>query len=232
MSADHEAFVGSRFDALARRFKAEVAAGDPRVRALVESLGPLTGKRILDLGCGKGRYAKILSAQGAQVIGVDLSAAMLSAAADLDRVRATARLLPFAASSFDGVIAVEVFEHLAPGSIDQVCAEARRVLRSGGTLAILDKNVWSWSARRPWLPSAMLKWIDERRGLWMYSHREPVREHWFVPGRLRRQLGRWFADVRVVHVLSRAEQGRFPFEVLPATRLFALWAATAAGGPA
>jgi SAM-dependent methyltransferase len=231
MIATHEALVGSRFDALEVRFKSVVSADDPRARALVKSLWPVAGKRVLDLGCGKGRFAKILIELGARVIGLDLSAAMLAAASDLDRVRATARRLPFAASSFDRVMAVEMFEHLAPESVDRVCDEARRVLRPGGTLAILDKNAWSWSARRPWLPSVVVKWVDERRGLWMYSHREPVRERWFAPSRFERRLRRRFADVQVMHVLSRAEEGRFPFELVPGTRLFALWAARRAGGP-
>jgi SAM-dependent methyltransferase len=231
MIATHEAIVGSRFDALERRFKKEVSVDDPRVHALVQSLSPVAGKRVLDLGCGKGRFAKVLTELGARVIGLDLSPAMLAAATDVERVRATARRLPFATSSFDGVMAVEVFEHLAPRSIDQVCEEARRVLRPGGTLTILDKNAWSWNSHRPWLPSLALKWVDERRGLWMYSHREPVRERWFRPAGLRRRLCRWFADVRVIHVLSRAEEGRFPFQLVPGTRLFVLWAARAAGGP-
>ena len=77
-----------------------------------------------------------------------------------------------------------------------------------------------------------MKWIDERRGLWMYSHREQVRERWFRPGELQRRLGRWFPTVRVEHLLSRAEQGRFPFQQVPGTRLFVLWAAQAPGGAA
>jgi ubiquinone/menaquinone biosynthesis C-methylase UbiE len=232
MIATHEAFVGSRFDALEARFKREVSVDDPRARALVESLRPVAGKRVLDLGCGKGRFSRALSELGAQVIGLDLSAAMLSEAMDLDRVRASARRLPFGPASFDRVVAVEVFEHLAPRAVDQVCDEVRRVLRPGGTFVIVDKNVCSWNAQRPWLPNVAVKWIDERRGLWMYSPREDVRERWFRPGELSRRLGRWFSDVRVVHLLSPAEQGRFPFQYVAGTRLFALWAARAPGGSA
>jgi SAM-dependent methyltransferase len=230
MTSAHEAIVGCRFDALEARFKSEVARRDARLTAMVKSLWPLEGKRVLDLGCGKGRFAKVLSEHGAQLVGLDLSAAMLSAAANLDRVRATARRLPFRSLSFDRVLAVEVFEHLAPESLDQVCAEVRRVLRPGGKFVVLDKNLWSWNAQRPWLPGVLVKWIDERRGRWMYSHRDQAREHWFAPRRLERQLSRWFAEVNVVHVLSRAEARRLPFELLPGTRLFALWAAKVPGG--
>ena len=113
MIAEHEAVVASRFDALHGRFKRVLDADDPRLRGVVDSLWPLSGRRILDLGCGKGRFARALCAQGASVVGLDLSAAMLGEATGIDRVRASARRLPFGPASFDGVLAVEVFEHLA-----------------------------------------------------------------------------------------------------------------------
>jgi SAM-dependent methyltransferase len=232
MIGRHEAVVARRFDTLRGRFKGVVEPDDPRLVAIVDSLSPLAGRRVLDLGCGKGRFGRTLSDLGARVVGVDLCAGMLAEATGLDRVRATARRLPFGPASFDRVMAVEVFEHLAPQSLDVVCGEALRVLRPGGTFVIVDKNACSWNAHRPWLPSVAVKWIDERRGLGMYSHRGPVREHWFRPRRLKRRLGRWFRDVRVLHLLSRSEEGRFPFQQVPCTRLFVLWSARVPGGSA
>jgi SAM-dependent methyltransferase len=230
MITEHESLVAARFDALHVRFKRVIADQDPRLVAVVESLGPVAGRCILDLGCGKGRFARALRERGAWVVGLDLSAAMLDGATDIDRVRASARRLPFGPASFDAVIAVEVFEHLAPRSVNDVCGEVGRVLRPGGTLVIVDKNACSWNARRPWLPGALVKWIDERRGLWMYSHRDKVQERWFRAGELKRKLGRRFNAVRVQYLLSQAEQGRFPFQQVPGTRLFVLWAAQAPGG--
>ena len=85
------------------------------------------------------------------------------------------------------------------------------------------------NARRPWLPSVAVKWIDERRGRWMYRDRDRVRERWFRPWQLARRLRRWFPEVQVRHLLSRDEEGRFPFESVPAARLLVLWAAKSAG---
>jgi 2-polyprenyl-6-hydroxyphenyl methylase/3-demethylubiquinone-9 3-methyltransferase len=231
---DYEAAVASRFDALHGRFKAEVAEDDPRLLGLVEGLRPRAGCRILDLGCGKGRFARALARRGASVVGLDRSAAMLAAGVGigLGRVRGSARRLPFEAASFEGVIAIEVLEHLPPRALDAVYDEVRRVLRPGGTFVVVDKNVYALNARRRWLPSVAMKWLDQRRGRWMYSHREPVREHWFRPGGLRRRLLRWFPDVAVIHLLSRSERGRFPFEQVPGTRLMVLWTARTAGGAA
>jgi len=232
MTATQEAIVASRFDALHERFKHSLAPDDARLLAVLAGLGPLEGLRALELGCGKGRFARALASRGADLIGLDLSRAMLAAADGFDRVQASVRRLPFRSSSFDAVLAVEVFEHLKPRSLDLVLAEARRVLRPGGRFVVVDKNICSWNAQRPWLPSVALKWIDERRGLWMYSPRDRVRERWFLPGGLKRRLRRWFCEVQVLHLRLRAEEGRFPFEYLPGTRLFVMWAARAPGGDA
>jgi 2-polyprenyl-6-hydroxyphenyl methylase/3-demethylubiquinone-9 3-methyltransferase len=226
----HEAEVAFRFDLLQQRFKRSVAPDDPRLRGIIDYLGPWQGYRVLDLGCGKGRFSRALQALGASVFGIDLSAAMLAEAEGLARVRATARRLPFGAATFDRVIAVEVFEHLEPACLDRVLGEIRRVLRPEGSLAVVDKNVASLNAQRPWLPNLAVKWIDQHRGLWMYPGKGSVREHWFWPFGLQRCLQRWFSEVQVVHLLSPAEQERAVFRLLPGTRLMTLWTARAPGG--
>ena len=129
--------------------------------------------------------------------------------------------------SFDAVIAVEVFEHLE--SIDVVLGEALRVLKPGGVLAVVDKNAGSWNARRPWLPNLVVKWIDERRGRWMYPIGGPVRERWFWPGAFRAHLAKTFVDVRIEHLLCPVEEERRLFRLVPSTRLMTLWSARAPG---
>jgi SAM-dependent methyltransferase len=228
-SIDHDAFVTARFDESEARFKGEVGPEDVRLLAVVNALGPLVGRRVLDLGCGKGRFAAHLARLGAEVVGLDLSAAMLARAAGLDRVRASARRLPFADGVFDAVVAIEVIEHV--GAVDAVLDEARRVLRPGGRLAIVDKNVGALDARRPWLPSVVVKWIDERRGRWMYPHGGPVVERWFRPRGLRDRLRRDFDDVRVAYLLRPEEAPRLVFRAVPAARLMVLWSARVAAGP-
>jgi SAM-dependent methyltransferase len=229
LTISHDAFVAARFDESEGRFKAKVASDDVRLRAVIESLGPLEGRRVLDLGCGKGRFASHLKAEGAEVIGLDLSVAMLAIPNGIDRVQASARRLPFADGTFDAVVAIEVLEHV--GSVEAVLFEARRVLKPGGRLAIVDKNAGALDANRPWLPSLLVKWIDERRGLWMYPSGGPVRERWFWPWSLRRCLNREFESVRVAHLLRPEEAVRRLFRVLPAVRLMTLWSASVPSPP-
>ena len=225
---DHESYVARRFDRLHARFKADVRPDDVRLRALVASLEPLEGRRVLDLGCGKGRFSTRLGAAGARVVGLDLSAAMLAEAKSLDRVRASARRLPFSGESFDAVVAVEVFEHLT--ALRTVLEESRRVLMPGGVLVVVDKNAGSWNADRPWLPNLALKWLDERRGRWMYPADGPVRERWFWPRAFGAELSRLYQKVAVSHLLSPAEEASPLFRLVPGARLMTLWTARAPGG--
>ena len=224
-TALHDAEVADRFNTLVGRFKRDVSLSDPRLIAILRNLPDVDCPRILDIGCGKGRFARHLEGGGAQVVGLDLSAMMLQEATGLKRVKATARSLPFANGTFDAIIAVETMEHIS--DLTLVIRETRRVLRSGGRLIVVDKNLWSLNAQRPWLPSAVVKWIDERRGRWMYPMDGPVRERWFSPSRLRATLKTQFDTVKVEHLLSESEQKHGVFRLIPSARLMTCWTATA-----
>ena len=110
--AEAERYVAGRFDLLVDQFKPTVPARDERLRAVAGALAPLPGRRILDLGCGQGRFARHLKRLGASVVGLDASRSMLERAEGLSRVLGSAYRLPWPEASFDAAIAIEVIEHL------------------------------------------------------------------------------------------------------------------------
>lgn len=123
---------------------------------VLELVGPVDGKRVLDLGSGDGLLTAALATRGALAVGIDIDRSMLVAAtARTERGHApsarfvSGRLeqLPFRDAAFDVVVAVTVLCLVS----DQTVAvrEAARVLRPGGRMVIGDLGRWNaWAARR------------------------------------------------------------------------------------
>lgn len=121
---------------------------DPRiyhVQLILEYFGDLNGKRVLDVGCGKGRFARVLAERhpGASIVGFDLAEAMLRCVpAGVQACGGSMTALPFPAGAFDCAYATESLEHAV--DIEGAVAELCRVVRPGGRIAIIDKNARQW----------------------------------------------------------------------------------------
>ena len=98
-------------------------------------LGPAEGKRVLDLACGAGDDLGAYRAAGAEAIGMDGSAYMLShARARANRlVRGDVSALPFQDASFDAVVSAFGIQYA--DDLAAAFAEARRILKPRGLLA-------------------------------------------------------------------------------------------------
>ncbi|MGA8866296.1 MAG: methyltransferase domain-containing protein [Candidatus Sulfotelmatobacter sp.] len=108
----------------------------------------LSGKLVLDVGCGMGRFAEVATRWGARVVGIDLSAASEVAARNLSEreflaLQADLFSLPFAPETFDCIYSMGVLHHTPD------CEEAVKVLpqylKPGGTLV-----VWLYSGYNKW----------------------------------------------------------------------------------
>jgi SAM-dependent methyltransferase len=102
-------------------------------------------RQVLELGCGTGRLLARIDAPVR--IGVDLSPAMLAQARrrGLAVVHADAQALPFAAGSFDAILAPRgLFRYL---DYERAFCECARVLAPGGRLAVHQYAARTWSLR-------------------------------------------------------------------------------------
>lgn len=115
------------------------------------------GKRLLDVGCGSGRFAEVALSLGAEVVAADLSDAVDACWVNLRRhprfnvVQASAYELPFAPGGFDGVYCFGVIQHTPDvrRTFDALVSQ----VRPGGELAVdVYRGGWrSWLHPKPWL---------------------------------------------------------------------------------
>lgn len=124
--------------------------------AVLDLLGDVTGRRILDAGCGSGPLVADLDERGATVAGFDASPAMIRFArqrlgdeADL-KVADLTRPLPYEDEAFDDALAMLVLHYLEDWS--RPLAELRRVLKPGGRLIVVVNH--------PIIPPVMYPEID------------------------------------------------------------------------
>ena len=136
------------FDEAATNEEHFPATIDPRiyhVQLLFEVFGDLAGRRVLDIGCGKGRFARVLFERhpGVSIHGLDLSEAMLRfVPPGVAPCSASMTALPYRTGAFDCAYATESLEHAV--DIEAAVAEMCRVVKPGGRIVIIDKNADHW----------------------------------------------------------------------------------------
>jgi ubiquinone/menaquinone biosynthesis C-methylase UbiE len=150
---------------------------DPRiqhVQVLLKFFGDLSGRKVLDIGCGKGRFARVLSEKhpAAEIWGLDISEEMLRFVPVGIQTRAGSMTdLPFADATFDCAYATESLEHAV--DIERAVKEMCRVVKPGGRMAIIDKNAEHWGELKT-----------------------PAWERWFTQDELKNLLARNCSEVR------------------------------------
>jgi ubiquinone/menaquinone biosynthesis C-methylase UbiE len=126
------------------------AGREPALRRATLAAGGVSGGHdLLDVGCGTGALlvaAHEIAAPGARLVGLDRSAAMLAAArrrsdragAAVELVEGEATRLPFPDACFDVVFLSLVMHYLSLDQKLSAAGEARRVVRPGGTVVVVD----------------------------------------------------------------------------------------------
>lgn len=135
-------------------------------------LHELAGLRILDAGCGGGRYSKVAGEAGANVIGVDHTEAVEKASAlcshlpDVHFVQGDLKQLPFEPQSFDVVFSIGVMHH--DSETRRVFDAVAKMVKPGGRLSVwlYRRNQWWQEAVNNWLRSRTTVMPPERLERW------------------------------------------------------------------
>ncbi|MCT9095798.1 class I SAM-dependent methyltransferase [Haloarchaeobius sp. HME9146] len=125
--------------------------------AVLSAIGPVEDKNILEIACGTGRFTVMLAERGADIIGLDISAAMLqqgrrkarAAGVDdhLEFMRGDAARLPFPDDHFDVVMAMRFF-HLAdtPASfLSEMCRVSKEQVFFDTFNRFSTRSIYNWA---------------------------------------------------------------------------------------
>lgn len=130
---------------------------------LVEQLGIVPGRRVVDLAAGTGKLTRLLVPSGAEVLAVEpveaMRAKLAETAPTVVALDGTAEDLPFDDGSIDAVTVAQAFHWF---DAEVALAEIGRVLRRGGGLGL----VWNErDVREPWVAelSRVIRWDERKR---------------------------------------------------------------------
>lgn len=186
----------TRLEELSRRYREHhrdlpgtfVYGGDERADLFRRYVGG-PGRDVLDVGCRYGALTRTYLA-GNHVVGIDVDRWALNEAARLGIETHwvdAEQPLPFEDGTFDVVVAGELLEHMRDPAA--LVAEARRVLRPGGTLVGSVPNAFRLKNR--------LRFLTGRK-----PERDPTHLHLFSPADVRALLDR-FEEQRLHFISSR-----------------------------
>jgi SAM-dependent methyltransferase len=135
--------VAAAYDEVAEEYTShffDELSSKPFDRSLLAKFAQLTpeGRPVCDVGCGPGHIARFLSDLGADVLGVDISPAMVTIARGLNPTLAFEQgdilRLQFPDASFAGIAAFYSIIHIERSRLPQALEELFRVLAPGGRL--------------------------------------------------------------------------------------------------
>jgi len=139
---------------------------------MLQMCGPLEGARVLDVGCGEGRFCRMLRNRGATTVGLDPTDALLSVAKGRDPdgtyVSGVGESMPFEDASFD--IVVSYLTLLDIEDFRTAIKECVRVLKPGGRFVYGNLAAFATTTGHGWVHDAAGKksyfpidyYIDER----------------------------------------------------------------------
>lgn len=134
--------IKTAFDQETNKFPESIDEDDGRVQEILSFFGNQDGKNVIDIGCGKGRFIRVLMRKftNSYFYGLDISERMLSfCPKDITTVCGSILDIKYPDAYFDSVYCVETLEHVL--RTESAIKEMTRILKPGGKIIIIDKNI-------------------------------------------------------------------------------------------
>lgn len=196
--------INEKFNEHADQFPDNVDLNDKRVKVLKKLFADLNGKTVLDVGCGKGRFSKVMIDLGANVNGIEPSEKLLHEARKIQGgsfLLGSSTRIPFPNETFDCILCIEVLQHIP--DLKRAIHEMMRVLKPEGKIIIIDRNKLCF-IRSLW------KKYKEWKNEWLYPNNFPFREKSFTPGEMKKILFPYCKKIKVRYLGEYIQKGN-PF---------------------
>ena len=167
--------LGDKFDEYISDY--DVARRSELIFAELLGAVELGGQKVLEVGCGTGRFSQQIADQKAQLMVLDIASRLVSEVAErlgCVGVAGDACNLPFDDETFDVVISSECIEHTPLPQ--QAVAEMCRVCRNGGVVCLTTPN-------KLWYP---VLWLCEKLRIRKFAGTE----NWVFPGQVKKIMRR------------------------------------------
>lgn len=174
---------------------------------IIDNVGDLTGKKVLDVGCGTGELCYVLKSiyPNAEYRGIDISEVMIAKSKkrvkDIKFDVGNVQALPYEDNSFDIIVNTLSFHHYEDpqGALN----EMKRVLKPGGKIYILDsiKNLRLISIM-PWYWDI----VDSKECYSKHLFKEEFQKIFKNSGFKNTKFKTYYKVLPVVHLLSSGEK--------------------------
>jgi SAM-dependent methyltransferase len=160
------------YQQVAQDYEVQTAVTPPEFEAFRDRFAAAASGPVADLGCGPGQHAQALRAAGLDVLGVDLSTAMLALAArrGVPVVQGDLRRLPLRHRAFGALWSSASLLHVPIEDVDATLAGWRALLRPGGLLGLST----SLGGEQGWelVPYATPQPTEQPLSRWFVHHDE------------------------------------------------------------
>jgi ubiquinone/menaquinone biosynthesis C-methylase UbiE len=158
---------------------------------VMEQLGALSGKRVLELGCGAGEGSVYFALKGAEVVATDISTGMIDLVhriaqkygVNVKAHKMTAENIDYPDSSFDVVYGNGVLHHV---DFHKAVKEASRVLKPGGKAIFIEPlsynpviNIYRHIAKTVRTPDERPFRFKDLKEMYPFFHKGHHKEFWF-----------------------------------------------------